>query len=291
MSTTLTFAPPVISIDVEDWPQVTLNHALPITERAVINTRRVLEVLQRFGAKATMFVLGKVAEKFPNVVREIQVQGHEVASHGYGHMEIYRQSREEFRDDVRRGKEILEQITGQEVRGYRAPDFSIGRQSLWALEELAELGFAYDSSIFPAKGPRYGIPKWPTAPAQVILANGGRILELPVATYRALGTNWPVGGGGYNRLLPGPASRWFARQVMRSTPYVFYFHPYEMDAREFDELPWRVPLGIRLHQGLFRSRVESRLIALLRCFGGRRVVDLLEQQSWPELNVQAFAQA
>jgi len=291
MSTALRFGPPVVTVDVEDWPQSTWNRDLPITERSVANTHRMLEVLDRVGVRATMFVLGKLAEKFPAVVREIQAAGHEVASHGYGHLEIFSQTREEFRADVRRGKDLLEQITCQPVRGYRAPDFSIVRRSIWALGDLAELGFAYDSSIFPVQRPRYGIPDWPSEPVQVLTSNGGRILEFPLAAYRALGRNWPVGGGGYNRLLPGMASRWFARHIMQSCPYVFYCHPYELDDREFDEMPWRVPLKLRVHQGLFRSRVESRLVGMLRRLGGRPIVDLLEQQRWPQVQAQSFAQA
>src|SRR5712692_3131314 len=129
MSATLTFAPPVISIDIEDWPQSTWDRSLPISERSAVNTRRLLEILQAVGVRATMFVLGKFAETFPTLVREMQGQGHEIACHSYGHVEIFKQSREQFRADLRRGKDILEQITGERVRGYRAPDFSIVRDS------------------------------------------------------------------------------------------------------------------------------------------------------------------
>ena len=165
MPCTVNYAPPVISIDVEDWPQSSWDRDLPITQRAADNTRRLLELLDRAGVRATMFVLGKLAERFPELVREIHAAGHEVGSHGYGHVEIFKQARGEFAADLKRSKEFLEQTIGERVRGFRAPDFSIVRGSLWALEELAEQGFEYDSSIFPVKRSRYGIPDWPLSPA------------------------------------------------------------------------------------------------------------------------------
>ncbi len=217
----MTFGPPVISIDIEDWPQSTWDRSLPITERSAANTRRVLDILQRVGVRTTMFVLGKFAEKFPGIVREIHAQGHEIGCHSYGHQEIFSQSRQQFKTDLHCGKDILEQIIGERIRGYRAPDFSVVRGTLWALDDLAEAGFDYDSSIFPVDRPRYGIPDWPQSPVQVRLANGLSIVEFPLASYRMLGKNWPVGGGGYHRLLPGMASRWFVRQIMQSAPFVF----------------------------------------------------------------------
>ena len=149
MSETMSYGPPVISIDVEDWPQSTWDRNLPITDRAVDNTRRVLRLLREAEVRATMFVLGKLAERFPHVVKEIQADGHEVACHGYGHLEIAQQSPDEFLADVRRAKDLLEQITGEKVKGYRAPDFSIVRNTLWAFDALAEAGFEYDSSVVP----------------------------------------------------------------------------------------------------------------------------------------------
>jgi polysaccharide deacetylase family protein (PEP-CTERM system associated) len=285
MPGTLNFAPPVISVDVEDWPQSSWDRELPITPRAADNTRRLLDLLSQADIRATMFVLGKLAEKFPDVVREIDAAGHEVASHGYGHVEIFKQSREEFANDLARSKELLEGIVGKAVRGYRAPDFSIVRDSLWALEVLAEQGFEYDSSIFPVKRPRYGIPDWPLAPVRVLLPGGGSILEFPIASYRAWGKNWPVGGGGYHRLLPGSAGRWLARRVMQERPFVFYCHPYEFDAREFAEIPLELPWKVRLHQGLGRGRFRARFVRLISQFGGCRMVDLVDGRQWPDYSL------
>ena len=272
---------PVITIDVEDWPQSTWDRSLPITQRAADNARHVLDLLARVDVRATMFVLGKFAERFPEVVREADSAGHEIASHGYGHVEIFKQSRAEFAGDLRRSKRFLEDTIGKKVRGYRAPDFSIVPETLWALDEIAEQGFEYDSSIFPVKRPRYGIPDWPPGPTCVALPGGGSLLEFPIGSYRAFKRNWPVGGGGYYRLLPGPASRWFVRRVLESRPFVFYCHPYEFDPKEFAEIPLRIPLRVRLHQGLGRGRFENRFVRLVRRFGGCRIADLVAGNDWP----------
>ena len=277
----LPFGPPVISIDVEDWPQSTWDHSLPITERAASNTRRVLALLSEAGVHATMFVLGKFAERFPAVVREIHAQGHEVASHGYGHVEIFHQSQGEFTEDIRRSKENLEQIIGARVRGYRAPDFSIVRKTLWALRILSEAGFDYDSSIFPIRHARYGIPDWPVIPVRVDLSNGKTITECPIATFHWIGKNWPVGGGGYHRLLPGSLCRHLAKRAMKSNPFVFYCHPYELDHSEFQQMSVAIPRYLRLHQGFGRRWVARRFKSFLRQFGGRRIADLASSFDWP----------
>jgi polysaccharide deacetylase family protein (PEP-CTERM system associated) len=284
MPQTVTFGPPVITVDVEDWPQSTWDRTLPVTERAATNTRILLELLEQCGVRATMFVLGKFAEAFPAVVREIHEQGHEVASHGHGHVEIFKQSRQEFAADVRRSKDHLEQIIGSRIAGYRAPDFSVVTETLWALEALAEAGFEYDSSVFPIAHARYGIPKWPVAPVRVALPKNQAILEVPLATYRFMTKNWPVGGGGYHRLLPGFMFRYLAKSVMTSAPFIFYCHPYEHDTTEFANMAVRVPLHVRLHQGLGRGRVRTRLETFLRRFGGRRIKDLVASSDWPKFD-------
>jgi polysaccharide deacetylase family protein (PEP-CTERM system associated) len=284
----VTAAPLAISVDVEDWPQSTWNRSLPITERAARNALRLLEILAGSGVRATMFVLGKFAETFPDIVRQIASAGHEVASHGYGHEEIFGQTRTAFAEDLRRSKDRLEQITGREVRGYRAPDFSIVRRTLWALEELAEQGFAYDSSIYPVRRPRYGIPEWPVGPTRVLMAGAASLVEFPIASYSGLGRNWPVGGGGYHRLLPGAIGRFFASRVMRTRPFIYYCHPYEFDPDELKELSFPVPLRVRLHQGLGRGRFEKRFTRLVRRFGGCPIGDLVEKQVWPALRLDAL---
>lgn len=286
----MSYGPPVISIDVEDWPQSTWDHNLPITDRAAENTRRLLHLLRETQVRATMFVLGKFAERFPQVIKEIEADGHEVACHGYGHLEITRQSRDEFLADVLHSRDLLEQIIGKSVKGFRAPDFSIVQGSLWALEVLAEVGFEYDSSIVPARLPRYGIAGWPVYPVRVRLGQDASILEAPLATFHALGRNWPVGGGGYHRLLPGFSSRYFARRIMIQAPFVFYCHPYEFDVHELSEIPIRLPRTIRFHQGAGRRWFNQRFVAFVRCFGGQRMCSMLSCQPWQEFHLQSLNQ-
>ncbi len=282
------YSPPVISVDVEDWPQSTWDRNLPISERAAQNTRRLLHLLRETEVRATMFVLGKFAERFPSLVKEIQADGHEVACHGYGHLEVGRQSPDEFLADIRRSKDLLEQIIGEPVKGYRAPDFSIVHDTLWALDTLAEAGFEYDSSIVPARLPRYGIAGWPVLPVRVHLEHGGSILEAPLATFRALGRNWPVGGGGYHRLLPGFASRYFARRIMTDAPFIFYCHPYEFDVHELSEISVPVPRTTRVYQGAGRRWFEGRFRAFVSAFGGQPLYDMLASQAWAEFHVHRF---
>src|SRR5262249_53940359 len=160
--------------------------------------------------------------------------------------------------------------------------------TLWALEVLAEAGFRYDSSIFPVRRPRYGIPEWPIAPVQVRLPGRKYITEFPVATFRCLGKNWPVGGGGYHRVLPGFMSRHFAKKIMASDPFIFYCHPYEFDYREFKEIPIKIPLHVRLHQGVGRRWFKQRFMTFLDRFGGQPIEDFLSSKLWPEFVLEFF---
>ena len=288
MSERTKYNTPVISIDVEDWPQSTWDRSLPITERAAHNTRHLLRILGEADVRTTMFVLGKFADRFSEVVKEIQAEGHEVACHGHGHLEVFRQSPDEFFDDIRRSKDILEQITGKPVKGYRAPDFSIVRETLWALDVLAAAGFEYDSSIVPARLPRYGIAGWPVLPVRVQLSSGRTILEAPLPTFRVLGRDWPVGGGGYHRLLPGAASRYCATKVMMEVPFVFYCHPYEFDVRELDEIAIPVPPTTRFYQGAGRRWFEQRFRDFLKKFGGQPMRDMLCLEEWQKFKTHSL---
>jgi polysaccharide deacetylase family protein (PEP-CTERM system associated) len=257
----------VITIDVEDWPQSTLDTSLEITDRVVTNTHRVLDILGNHQRKATMFVLGKVAERFPGLVKRIAHEGHEVASHGYSHSNIGKQTVSEFRDDIERSKKLLEDIIGKEVSGYRAPDFSVTSGTLWALDVLAEVGFTYDSSIFPIRGSRYGIPWWPTYPVLVRLMSGRSIAEFPLATFQCFRRRWPVAGGGYHRLFPGFFVKWcIAQHFRQNVVFVAYYHPYEFAPEEFSVLPFAVPLKLRLHQGLGRHSLRAKFESILRKF-------------------------
>lgn len=224
-----------MSIDVEDWFQVqNLSGSIPrdswdSRERRVeTNTRRMLEIMARTGARSTCFVLGWVAERHPGLVREIAAAGHEVASHGYGHELIYDIGPERFREDIRRAKRILEDLVGRRVRGYRAPNFSI---TDWAIDILAEEGYGYDSSSFPVVAhDRYG---------RLSVSGGGRAVyeirpgfrEVCVSSLRVAGRDIPWGGGGWFRMFPYPLFRaGVTRFIATGQPYVFYIHPWEIDA-------------------------------------------------------------
>lgn len=273
----------VISVDVEDWPQSTWDHSLPITNRAANNTERLLDILDYHNQSTTMFVLGKFAEKFPHIVRRIASSGHEVASHGYGHVEIFSQTPDEFRADIVKSKHLLEDIIGQPVLGYRAPDFSIIETNLWALDILAEVGFQYDSSIFPVQNKRYGIHWWPTDLVQVKLPSGNSIIELPPTTITLFNHHWPVAGGGYHRLLPWPViKRAITYQLHQTKPFVFYCHPYEFDVNEFSEIGLNIPLKTRLYQGLGRGGFRTKFIRMLAKFETILAFDLALNFEWAD---------
>ena len=217
-------ASPVVNamtIDVEDYFQVSaFDTVLPrsrwegMESRVVGNTERLLDIFGEHRVKATFFVLGWVADRFPALVRAIAAQGHEIASHGYGHALVYDQAPEGFREDIRRSKAVIESACGAEVRGYRAPSFSITNRSLWALDILIEEGFDYDASIFPIHHDRYGIPSSPRHPYR-IERRAGSLVETPGSTTAWGPFNMPVAGGGYFRILPYAWTKWGIGRVNR----------------------------------------------------------------------------
>ncbi|MGH8245219.1 MAG: XrtA system polysaccharide deacetylase, partial [Gammaproteobacteria bacterium] len=197
--------------------------------RVVRNVELVLELFREHHVRGTFFVLGWVAERHPGLVRRIVDEGHELASHGFGHVKIHRQTPAEFRADVRKTRLLLEDVGGVQVRGYRAPSFSIGAGTMWAFNVLEEEGYEYSSSVYPIRHDHYGMPEAPRFAFKPL--DSVDILECPVSTLSLLGRNLPCGGGGYFRLLPYAASRWAMRRVNRldEKPCVFYFHPWEID--------------------------------------------------------------
>ena len=235
----------VFSVDVEDWYQG-LEIPLPswgrFEHRVEASMSVLLELMERYGVRATCFVLGKVAEEHPQLVRAIQAAGHEVATHGYSHEKVYDLTPQRFREELRRSMRLLEDLTGEKVIGHRAPYFTITERSLWALDVLAEEGILYDSSIHPVFNYRYGIPDAERRPAFLPLAGGGRLLEIPVSTYPALRANVPVGGGAYFRLYPYALTRAALGQLEgRGEGLSLYMHPWEVDP----DHP-RVPLPARV---------------------------------------------
>jgi polysaccharide deacetylase family protein (PEP-CTERM system associated) len=230
--------PNALTVDVEDYfhvaalaPNIPRDSWTLRESRVVGNTLRLLAIFDHFDVRGTFFVLGWVAERYPQLVRDIAARGHEIACHGYSHRLVYEQSSEEFYDETRRAKKLLEDITGSGVLGYRAASYSIVRRSLWALDVLVELGFAYDSSIFPVRHDRYGIPNAERAPHRMSTPNGKSIVEWPLSTAKIFGIRVPVAGGGYFRLLPYSLSHWGLASINRreQRPFVFYLHPWEID--------------------------------------------------------------
>lgn len=262
----------------EEWPG--------LESRVVDTTERLLDILDYADARATFFVLGWVAERYPALVKDIVGRGHEVACHGYGHQMIQRQSRQDFAKDVQRAKTAIEDAAGAAVIGYRAPTFSIRRDTLWGLEVLWEAGFLYDSSIFPILHDRYGISDAPRFPHRVPLgsdngagalkepAEAHGIAEFPLSTLSILGRRVPIAGGGYFRLIPYQLTRRAIRHlnVKEQQPAIFYLHPWELDVHQ---PKIRTGLLTRFRHSVNIHSTEAKLRRLLRDFRFAPVRDVL----------------
>jgi polysaccharide deacetylase family protein (PEP-CTERM system associated) len=263
-----------MSFDVEDYFQVEAfagtirrDDWSSIPGRVDRNTRKTVDILAETGTRATFFTLAWVARRYPDLVRRVVAAGHELASHGVAHERVSHQTPQAFRQDVRDSRRRLEDLGGVAVRGYRAPSFSIGEESPWAHEILAEEGYDYSSSLFPIRHDLYGSPRAPRVPFR---PGGGCVLEIPMTTVRLLGRNWPCAGGGWFRLFPYPMSRWGLRRVNdgERRPAVFYLHPWELDPEQpRQSAPWK---SCARHY-LNLARTEGRLRALLRDFAWDRM--------------------
>jgi polysaccharide deacetylase family protein (PEP-CTERM system associated) len=266
-----------LTIDVEDYFQVSaFAPHIERTEwnasecRVVRNVERILELLAVRQTKATFFTLGWIAERYPALVRQIVAQGHELASHGYGHQRASDLSEAAFFADISRAKFILEDLGGVEIKGYRAPSFSIGTGNLWAFDSLARAGYRYSSSVYPIKHDHYGMPDSPRFAYKV----HPDLLEVPVTTLRVLNRNLPSSGGGYFRLFPYALSRWMLRRVNSSDAQagIFYFHPWEIDVQQ----PRVAGIGskTRFRHYVNIARMEGRLEKLLGDFTWGRMDDI-----------------
>jgi polysaccharide deacetylase family protein (PEP-CTERM system associated) len=261
-----------MSIDVEDYFHVAaLSDSIPrdtwngMDARVDLSTRRLLDLLDEADTRATFFTLGWVAERHPELVREIHRRGHEVACHGYSHKLVYEQSPEEFREETQRSKGILEDLVGQPVEGYRAASYSITPKSRWALDILVEAGFEYDSSVFPVRHDLYGMPGAQRFPHVLQTDGGASLVEFPPSTAQVFGQSVPAAGGGYFRLYPYAVSRWLIRRVNNGEgkPAVFYLHPWEIDpGQPRIETNWRS--RFRHYNNL--DKCEDRLRRLLGDF-------------------------
>lgn len=269
-----------LTIDLEDWYQVAnLEHLISFSswrnceDRLTASADRVMELLRRFGVRATFFVLGWNAERHPELLRRIADDGHELGTHGYSHRLIYAQSQDEFREELKRSIAAIENVTGTPVRGHRAASFSITPQSRWAFETLAECGIEYDSSVFPISHSRYGMPDAPSLP-HVIDCEGRRLLEFPISTVRALGRNLPFAGGGYFRFLPAIFVEMCIRAMnCRGIPVMFYIHPWELDSEQ-PRMKLSAKSSLRCYHNI--EKTESKLERLLCAFKFSSAMDVIK---------------
>ncbi|MEZ4600274.1 MAG: DUF3473 domain-containing protein [Syntrophotaleaceae bacterium] len=275
-----------LSIDVEDYFQVSAFEKVSSPSswndremRVERNTEKVLGLLGERKVKATFFILGWVAERCPNLIRSIASEGHEVASHGYAHQRVDCQGRTMFRQDIRRSKGLLEDLTGEPVLGYRAPSYSISRDTFWAFDELYLAGYRYDSSIFPIRHDFYGIPDWPRFSGWVVRTDKGdwipagdkreespALFEIPITTLKIGAKSLPIAGGGYFRLFPYAFTRWGLRRINRADrqPFLFYVHPWEFDPQQ--PRMSGISAKSRVRHYLNLTRTENRFKQLLRDF-------------------------
>jgi polysaccharide deacetylase family protein (PEP-CTERM system associated) len=272
-----------LTIDLEDWYQgltstgKQFEHWPNYEDRVVESTQKLLDILARARVKATFFVLGYVADQFPELIRHVAEAGHEIGLHSYQHQQVFRLTPDQFRADVTQGRAAVEQASGKRVFGYRAPMFSINRSAVWALELLCEMGFRYDSSVFPTRNMLYGYPDAPRFPYHPL--DNGSFVEFPLSTVRYLGMNWPVAGGFYLRLLPYQLfKRGLQRLNREGKPAIIYLHPWDVDPGQ----PYPNPtLRERFTHYYNLKSTEGKLAKLLRDFRFGRLVDLLDDMTLP----------
>ncbi len=251
-------------VDKKDWDNISL--------RVGDNTNRLLDLFAANNVKSTFFTLGWVAQRCPDVIKRIVNEGHELASHGLAHQRATTMSEKELYDDIKQSKNILEDIGGVALKGYRAPSFSINDSNTWVYDILKDLGFVYSSSTYPINHDLYGVPEWPRFKYE--RENG--IIEIPIPTVRKNNTNVGIGGGGYFRLYPYWLSKRRITEFMKaeSAPYSFYFHPWEIDAQQprFESAPWKS----KARHYINLSRMEGKVDKLLKDFNWVSMCDAYE---------------
>ena len=250
------------TVDVEDGINIAMrdhfNIEMEPTRRGADNTARLLDLFAKYDVKTTFFILGQIATSFPDLVKRIEEEGHEVAVHGYDHVQFFKLTPLQLKEDLYRAKNTIEGVIGKEVGGFRAPAFSVIPSTAWALNIIAEMGFKYDSSIMPAKVGRYGWPGFSEAIQRLHLTNGLQLIEVPLTVTRILGRSLPVGGGGYLRLFPF----WFTRQALRKRQNghapVVYIHPYEIDTQRYPEYFYQALKASSLKKQLLLKSIRFR---------------------------------
>ena len=271
-----------LTIDVEDYFQVSaFAPYIPRSNwsacecRVEKNIDLILSILNFHNVKATFFTLGWIAERYPRLIQRIVAEGHELASHGYGHERASDLSAKDFLVDIDSSKKILEDLSGVQIKGYRAPSFSIGPNNLWAFESLEYAGYKYSSSIYPNKHDHYGMPSFSRFPVRM----GSDFLEIPITTVKIFNRNFPSSGGGYFRLFPYFFSKWLLNQInnKEKQPAIFYFHPWEIDINQPRVMGIDAKTRFRHYVNI--GKMENRLNKLLNDFQWGRMDHIFLEKS------------
>lgn len=276
-----------MTIDVEDgvsiWMRDLFGEEMAPTGRVLENMEILLGLFTEHGVRATFFILGEIAAEYPSLVRRIASGGHEIGVHGYNHDQIFRLTPERAREDIHRAKDLMEQVSGQPVYGFRAPAFSVSGETSWVLDILAELGFIYDSSIIPVRTKRYGWPGFERDIHRMELPGGKSLIEVPLSVDRVLGRTLPACGGGYLRHFPYAVTRRSFRKIRKVRPVIVYLHPYELDHRKYPDffheakrnlgIRQRIPLAFyRLNKGT----VKGKLTNLIQEFPFKPIIEIIK---------------
>jgi polysaccharide deacetylase family protein (PEP-CTERM system associated) len=287
--------PVILSFDIEEHHRIEAAALLSVpgelqstyAQRMEATTRRLLDQLASHQVPASFYIVGEIARSHPKLVQDISAAGHEIGTHSYQHLRIHRMTPQSFAEDLRRSIDTLSQCAGVPVVGFRAPTFSVTRLTAWAVDVLVESGLKYDSSIFSVRHDRYGVPDAPRFPYW-LQGSAGRILELPPLTYRGLGRNWPVAGGGYFRLFPLACLKAGVAQMQRANqPSMLYVHPWEFDPGQ-PELPLKAISRFRTYHGI--ANTTKRLDNVLKSYKNsfRRAVDVVGQLEHSNEVMQSF---
>lgn len=276
------------TVDVEDGVSIAMRDVFDTTitqtDRVVLYTEKVLELLEKYKTHATFFTLGQVAEVFPQLVRKIAKEGHELAVHGYNHLLFDQMTPKKAQQELTNAKKKLEDISGQNVVGHRAPAFSISPKTSWAFDVIAECGFTYDSSIMPIKSRRYGWPDFPQDLTKIQTPSGNSLIEIPISVTSLFRAKFPFSGGSYLRLFPFRFIRKAYRNTLKKRPVILYIHPYELDCsrypqsyfREMNKQPLLTQLKMRSNW-IGRKRMPYRLASLLAEFQFGRMDDIIKE--------------
>ncbi len=280
-----------LTVDVEDGINISMRDNFKVemepTARVVDNVEVILEICESNGVKATFFILGEVAGKFPAMIKRIADRGHEIGVHGYEHDQIFKLTPDKLKSDLERARALMEDLTGQEIRGFRAPAFSINTRTSWALPLIAGCGFSYDSSIFPSLSLRYGWKNFSKDICRIDLGHSVSLLEVPLSVYKMMGRDIPVGGGGYLRYFPYSFTRRALQSISKYRSPIVYLHPYELDTERYPdyyhEAIAKSPLKQRILLSLYRYKkdtVKSKLDRITREFEFlplKGIIDKLEE--------------